>query len=181
MHSDVLLASVICCNIITCRMAISTWQWWDLWCRECKCSRVNTCYYTWMLKWQIFGLEIFFLLLEDKWNKRESEFSKMNMRNDNWARRWFDAWKTHWNMDISIRIEDILLKRFTTQMLVKIFMMMVKTNMECYLIMSLINIYLAFNHIYWATNKNIRGKFEIMIQFMIDFVIILDILWLKGL
>jgi hypothetical protein len=24
MHSDVLLASVICCNIITCRMAIST-------------------------------------------------------------------------------------------------------------------------------------------------------------
>jgi hypothetical protein len=38
-------------------------------------------------------------------------------------------------------------------------MMMVKTNMECYPIMSLINIYLSFNHIFWATNKNIRRKF----------------------
>lgn len=62
MHSDVLLASVICCNIIACRMAISTWQWWDLWCRECKYSRVNTCSYAWILKWQIVGLEEFFFV-----------------------------------------------------------------------------------------------------------------------
>lgn len=62
MDSDVLLASVICCNIITCRMAISTWQWWDMWCRECKCLRVNICSYTWMLKWQILGLEDFFFV-----------------------------------------------------------------------------------------------------------------------
>jgi hypothetical protein len=96
---------------------------------------------------KILGLEDIFLFLEDKWNKLESEFSKMNVRNDNWAKRQFDAWKTHWNMDTSIRIEDILLKQFS-QMLVKIFMMMVKTNMECYPIMSLINIYLSFNHIF---------------------------------
>lgn len=102
----------------------------------------------------------FSLFLEDKWNKLESEFSKMNMRNDNWTTRWFDVWKTHWNMDTSIRIEDILLKQFS-QMLVKIFMMMVKTNMECYPIMSLINIYLSFNHIFWATNKNIKREIKI--------------------
>jgi hypothetical protein len=32
-----------------------------------------------------FGRFLFFL--EDKWNKLESELSKMNVRNDNWARR----------------------------------------------------------------------------------------------
>jgi len=125
-------------------------------CRECKYSRVNTCSYTWMLKSLVW--KTFFLFLEDKWNKLESEFSKMNVRNDNWAKRWFDAWKTHWNMNTSIRIEDILLKQFS-QMLVKVFMMMVKINMECYPIMSLLNIYLSFIHIFWATNKNIRRIF----------------------